>query len=216
MSKTRRGLVGVALAGLFVIAAGMPATASHTSSRRGGTVRCLLPSSAPAGYVCRGTTGNDIIYGTVEGDLIDAGSGNDIVYGSDGDDLIDGGSGNDQLEGGLGFDGIDGGSGNDVLNGGDDDDVLFGNDGDDQLNGGLGDDDLIGGRGKDSMNGGDGDDDLDSADSTSTRTNRRFADILNCGADSGAGDNFESDANDLVNADCENPVDLTLTPPAVP
>ncbi|WP_322110970.1 calcium-binding protein [Steroidobacter gossypii] len=68
------------------------------------------------------TAGDDLAFGTAQGDTIDALAGNDNVHGL---------GGNDQLSGNAG------------------DDVLMGDDGNDTLSGGAGNDSLIGGRGSD-------------------------------------------------------------------
>lgn len=81
------------------------------------------------------TDGDDVIYGTPDGDVIDAGADNDIVLGLAGDDTIFGGVGND------------------LIFGGDGDDRLFGGDGDDVIYGGWGADTLSGGPGRDEIYG---------------------------------------------------------------
>ncbi|TRO35078.1 HlyJ hemolysin-like protein [Pseudomonas sp. ALS1131] len=68
------------------------------------------------------TEGNDLVFGTIAGDTIDALAGNDSIHGLAGDDHLSGGGG---------------------------DDVLMGDDGNDTLIGGIGNDSLIGGRGSD-------------------------------------------------------------------
>ncbi|HEX2099886.1 MAG TPA: calcium-binding protein, partial [Candidatus Synoicihabitans sp.] len=68
------------------------------------------------------TAGNDLVFGTTQGDVIDALAGNDNIHGLAGDDQLSGGGG---------------------------DDVLMGDDGNDTLTGGTGNDSVIGGRGSD-------------------------------------------------------------------
>ncbi len=97
----------------------------------------------------KGTSNNDLLYGT---------SGKDKIDGRDGDDTIFGLSGNDELKGGKGDDTLDGGDGKDRLDGGKGNDTLFGGAGDDRLKGGAGDDTLDGGQGDDKIEGGDGND----------------------------------------------------------
>ena len=58
-------------------------------------VRLMLPSAS---------MGNDVLRGTIKGDLIQAGDGCDFVYGGDGDDTLEGGRGQDVLDGGAGSD----------------------------------------------------------------------------------------------------------------
>ncbi len=81
------------------------------------------------------TDGDDVLYGTPDGDSIDAGAGNDIALGLGGDDAILGGDGNDLIHGGDGDDMLEGNAG---------DDVVYGGWGADQLTGGTGNDQLFG------------------------------------------------------------------------
>jgi Ca2+-binding RTX toxin-like protein len=81
------------------------------------------------------TDSDDVLYGTADGDTLDAGAGNDIVLGLAGNDSILGGDGNDLLSGG---------DGDDVLDGGNGDDVIYGGRGADTLSGGPGRDELYG------------------------------------------------------------------------
>ncbi|MFZ5594485.1 MAG: putative Ig domain-containing protein [Pseudomonadota bacterium] len=91
---------------------------------------------APANLASNTTTdGDDVLYGTPDGDTLDAGSGNDIILGLAGDDTGIGGEGNDVIHGGGGDDTLDGGTGDDVIRGGW---------GVDQLSGGTGSDALYG------------------------------------------------------------------------
>lgn len=94
------------------------------------------------------TQGNDLVFGTVIDDTIDALAGNDNIHGL---------GGNDQLAGGAG------------------DDVVMGDDGNDVLTGGIGNDVLIGGRGSDTyvFETGHGHDVIDNAaDSTELKRDR--------------------------------------------
>jgi len=81
------------------------------------------------------TNGDDVLYGTPNGDTLDAGAGNDIALGLAGNDTILGGEGNDLIHGG---------DGDDVLEGNAGDDVIYGGWGADQLTGGTGNDQLFG------------------------------------------------------------------------
>jgi VCBS repeat-containing protein len=81
------------------------------------------------------TNGDDVLYGTPNGDLLSAGAGNDIALGLAGNDTILGGDGNDLIHGG---------DGDDVLEGNAGDDVIYGGWGADQLTGGTGNDQLFG------------------------------------------------------------------------
>ena len=64
------------------------------------------------------TTGDDLIFGTTQGDTVAALGGNDSIHGLGGNDLLSGGEGNDVLMGDDGNDTLDGGVGNDTLIGG--------------------------------------------------------------------------------------------------
>lgn len=81
------------------------------------------------------TDGDDVLYGTANGDTLDAGAGNDIALGLAGDDVILGGNGNDLIHSGDGDDVLEGNAGNDVI---------YGGWGADQLTGGTGNDQLFG------------------------------------------------------------------------
>ncbi|WP_394706064.1 calcium-binding protein [uncultured Cohaesibacter sp.] len=118
-----------------------------------------------------GTEANDVIEGTIQGDLIYGLSGNDEIRGLPGADYLDGGDGNDTLYGEAGDDVLVGGDGNDELYSGEGDDELIGGEGNDTLSdggstsqgndtlyGGDGDDHLSAGSGNDTLIGGDGDD----------------------------------------------------------
>lgn len=81
------------------------------------------------------TDGDDVLYGTPNGDTLSAGTGNDIALGLAGNDTILGGDGNDLIYGGDGDDVLEGNAGNDVI---------YGGWGADQLTGGTGNDQLFG------------------------------------------------------------------------
>ncbi|MEH1938437.1 MAG: DVUA0089 family protein [Nostoc sp.] len=72
-----------------------------------------------------GTSGDDTIYGWVNGGNANSPSGNDTLNGAAGNDKLFGGTGNDSLIGGLGNDTLDGGLGTDSLNGGLGDDAYI-------------------------------------------------------------------------------------------
>lgn len=81
-----------------------------------------------------GGKGNDVLYGSDNGDIIDGGAGNDTIYGGDGDDIIIGGPGADTLYGGAGDDTF-------IVEGNDPHaDIFYGGDGYDRILGGPGDD----------------------------------------------------------------------------
>src|SRR5262245_61713191 len=92
-----------------------------------------------------GTSGDDTLNGTDQGE---------IFFGFGGNDTIFAGGGNDHAFGGRGNDLIFGGNGNDHLFGGRGNDALVGEAGNDHLVGGRGRDLLVGGPGKDVMVGG--------------------------------------------------------------
>ena len=89
------------------------------------------------------TDGDDVLYGTADGDMLDAGAGNDIALGLAGNDTILGGEGNDLIHGGDGDDVLDGGDGNDVIYGGWGADTLTGGTGRDELFGEWGGDTYV-------------------------------------------------------------------------
>ena len=95
-----------------------------------------------------GNGGNDIIFGSVQGDRINGGRGSDRIQGNGGDDVLSGDRGHDHLLGNRGNDQLTGGNGHDVLQGGRGNDTLIGGSGDDVLFGELGDDLLTGGAGR--------------------------------------------------------------------
>ncbi|MDR0777352.1 MAG: putative Ig domain-containing protein [Azonexus sp.] len=122
---------GFELTGTAVPAGGLEAVAYAQTGDLFGTA--TFANNTP-------TDGDDVLYGTPEGDLLDAGAGNDIVLGLAGNDTIFGGDGNDILDGGEGDDVLDGGAGNDTIYGGYGADTLIGGTGNDELYGGWGGD----------------------------------------------------------------------------
>ncbi len=86
------------------------------------------------------TDGDDVIVGTAQRDVINAGAGNDTVCGLGENDSIFGGSGNDTIVGGRGHDILTGGLGDDVLLGGRGRDLLVAGPGDDLMRPGAGSD----------------------------------------------------------------------------
>jgi Ca2+-binding RTX toxin-like protein len=108
------------------------------------------------------TNGSDVILGTPDDDVINAGGGSDVVCGGGGNDRIDlgpgndraiAGTGNDVVYGRSGVDRLEGGSGSDRLLSGDHNDKLYGAGGADTLDGGTGSDRLYAGPQSDSCNG---------------------------------------------------------------
>jgi Ca2+-binding RTX toxin-like protein len=66
------------------------------------------------GYIA-GTSGDDVICGSINRDRISAGGGNDTVFGGTGKDVLQGRNGNDTLIGGPGVDRVTGATGDDIL-----------------------------------------------------------------------------------------------------
>ena len=60
-------------------------------------------------------SGDDLVYGDENNNVIIGGTGNDEIYGGDGDDVIFGGAGDDQIVGGAGDDNLVGGTGADTF-----------------------------------------------------------------------------------------------------
>ncbi|NEN88541.1 MAG: nucleoside hydrolase [Okeania sp. SIO3H1] len=108
----------------------------------------------------KATSGDDLIPGGEEDDLLQGLGGSDTIAGFAGDDELLGNRGNDSINGGAGDDTLKGGYENDTLKGGSGDDSLIGWIGNDALLGGSGEDTLSGGQGRDRLNGGEGDDTL--------------------------------------------------------
>jgi len=67
------------------------------------------------GYIA-GTSGDDVICGSINRDRVSAGGGNDTVFGGTGKDVLQGRDGNDTLIGGPGVDRVTGARGDDTLN----------------------------------------------------------------------------------------------------
>lgn len=105
-----------------------------------------------------GTAGDDLLVGSTQPEIINAGSGADRVRGQDDDDAIFGGADNDKIFGAAGNDIIVGDDGDDSLYGEAGNDLLHGNDGNDTINGGDGHDLINGGAGNDTLIGAAGDD----------------------------------------------------------
>lgn len=118
--------VGFELTGTVAPAGGLEAVAYAQSGDLFASAN--LANNTPS-------AGDDVLYGTPNGDTLDAGAGNDIALGLAGNDTILGGDGNDLIHGG---------DGDDVLDAGDGDDVIYGGLGADQLTGGTGNDQLFG------------------------------------------------------------------------
>ena len=90
--------------------------------------------------------GDDVVYGSQDGDVIEGDRGDDRLYGEGGDDEIDGGRGRDVIEGGEGDDVLRGGRDRDVIRGGEGDDTILHSayeDWQDEIDGGEGYDSLV-------------------------------------------------------------------------
>jgi len=89
-------------------------------------VALLVSTSFPLhADVITGTTGNDVLQGTVNSDELYGFEGDDQLNADAGHDYLEGGSGDDQLLGEAGYDYLYGGPGADVLNGGADTDQIY-------------------------------------------------------------------------------------------
>jgi len=121
--------------------AGVPSTCFGTA--------CTIECEDQPGDVCdgdEGTTGADVICGSDQADIINAGKGQDKACGYNGNDIISGGQSDDCLRGDNDDDTISGGQGNDRIEGGSGDDIeLDGGKGNDRVEGNNGDDNIFGG-----------------------------------------------------------------------
>src|SRR5438270_12481095 len=112
----------VAALALTVGAAGVLADEEQGTSG-GDQNSCLAPDGGDHGDVNNanhdeGTTGDDNIEGTEQGDVENGQAGDDELDGNNGDDNLNGGPGNDDICGDQGDDVENGGPGNDDLDGG--------------------------------------------------------------------------------------------------
>ncbi|WP_156929039.1 choice-of-anchor L domain-containing protein [Bradyrhizobium sp. th.b2] len=165
---------GIYDSGLFILG-----LASSTSSAA-GTFQQVL-----------GTSASDILVGSTNNELFDAGAGNDGIWGYGGSDLAYDGDGNDVSVMGSGNDQVFGGNGNDYayLYGGND--TAYGGAGTDVLIGGGGDDVLVGDSGFNYLFGGDGNDILYGNGGTSpTDVNVMFGEAGSDVLIGGAGTNY--------------------------
>lgn len=126
------GLLGL-LALSFVIAPSGSAQASGQLCNNLAVTVFLGNGDVPTG-------GDDVIAGTPERDVINAGAGNDTICGLGENDSIFGGVGNDVIVGGAGHDILTGGLGDDLLLGGRGRDLLVAGPGDDVMRSGAGSD----------------------------------------------------------------------------
>ena len=125
------------------------------------------------------TDGDDVIAGTDQADVIDAGAGDDVICALGGDDVIDGGLGRDRIQAGQGDDVVRGGPQRDRLSGGEGHDVLSGGSGSDRIDGGFDDDRIVGRTGDDRIVGGFGDDRIIAGDGDDGGSSDRA--MIRCG-----------------------------------
>jgi Ca2+-binding RTX toxin-like protein len=118
----------------------------------------LAGGEVPIPQQCRPMRLDRVRVGTTGDDVIPGSNDRDLVFGLGGDDRIDGGNLGDCLDGGDGADRLDGGTSDDILVGGPGNDTLIGGEGKDELYGGDGDDVLTGAQGNDRLDGGPGHD----------------------------------------------------------
>jgi Ca2+-binding RTX toxin-like protein len=106
-------LAAIAAALLALGAGGAPAAVNTTSDGQ-TTIDCAQQKAK----VCKGTSGNDLIYGSQANDDINPFGGDDKVYANGGNDSVRHSYGNDTIWGGTGAD---------TLRGGFDLDTIYGN-----------------------------------------------------------------------------------------
>jgi Ca2+-binding RTX toxin-like protein len=128
--------------------------------------------------------GDDWVFGLAGDDVLVGGDGADALYGGNGSDTLNGADNDDTLVGGQGNDNIDGRSGNDIVSGNDGQDTLRGGGGDDQLDGGGEADQILGQTGDDVLRGGSGADTLDGGSGNDTLNGGSGADVFRLGASS--------------------------------
>ncbi len=117
---------------------GGPGTDRCESAEAGTATECERSADRAANrcdekVTIEGTAAGEVLIGTEEADVIDAGAGNDTIDGGGGndvlcagpgEDLVIGGPGSDRILGEGGRDQLLGGSGEDLVDGGDDDDGI--------------------------------------------------------------------------------------------
>lgn len=96
-------------------------------------------------------SGDDVAYGSNEGDSFAMCNGDDLVDGGDGDDILDTQGGNDIIFGGAGNDTVHAGDGDDIIFGGDGDDVIYPDHADDYNCYNTGNDIIRGDKGNDTI-----------------------------------------------------------------
>jgi len=142
----------------------------NTFASMGSDYKLILDTSDKT--VIYGTTGNDSLDGTANGEAYIAGDGNDTIYSRQGDDIVYAGSGDDYVDSCEGKDTVYGSDGNDTIVDSSGNNYLYGDNGNDsivagaynKIYGGSGDDTITtisssysyldGGDGNDSIIGG--------------------------------------------------------------
>ncbi len=142
-----------------------------------------------------GSSGDDVLVGTLSADRLAGRRGADVMYGGFGDDELNGASGDDTLYGDHGNDDLIGGAGADLIVGGPGDDTVSGNSQADRLDGGAGNDTVRGNSGNDYLFGGEGDDALDGGAGADVLTGDEGVDFLRGG---GGADTLNGGAGDDV------------------
>jgi Ca2+-binding RTX toxin-like protein len=107
-------LAAITAAALVALGAGGAPAAVNTTSDGQTTIDCAQQKAK----VCKGTSGNDLIYGSQGNDDINPFGGDDKVYANGGADSVRHSYGNDTIWGGTGAD---------TLRGGFDLDTIYGN-----------------------------------------------------------------------------------------
>ena len=127
--------------------------------------------------VLLGGSGNDVIVGTGDGDLINAGNGsnkicalggNDNITGGDGNDWIDAEAGNNTVNADKGSNTIFAGDGNNTITGGEGNDDVSVGEGNNTINVGKGSNEVTAGDGDNAITGGEGNDDVSVGDGDNT------------------------------------------------
>lgn len=142
------GTLDVVYGGNFTLLAGFPVGGTFTSLRvdlNGQTLMSISDFSLPYGQGAPDFSnlsvflgGNDVLNGSLVGELMEGFAGADTISGAGGIDIMNGNTGDDTLSGGDGADVVRGGRDNDVVMGGAGNDFVSGDRGSDTLTGGTG------------------------------------------------------------------------------
>ena len=104
---------------------------TEASATQSGLAALAAAGITLAQYGQSGTAGNDVLWGSGDGNTLWGGAGGDLLVGNDGGDTLYGQEGRDILSGGAGYDWLSGGAGDDQLAGGTENDSLTGGEGSD-------------------------------------------------------------------------------------